>query len=109
MIRMLNADPSVVSNRAKKRGLPQLGTLGAGNHYAEIQVVTLAFYFVQMSGWILSSNLHTGAIFRLLMRYTINLQPARWELRKLVRYGECHNLDFQTFFLSGGANDSLWL
>merc|ERR1712112_140688 len=37
--RMLNADPSVVSNRAKKRGLPQLGTLGAGNHYAEIQVV----------------------------------------------------------------------
>ena len=38
MIRMLNADPSVVSSRAKKRGLPQLGTLGAGNHYAEIQV-----------------------------------------------------------------------
>jgi len=37
--RMLNADPSVVSSRAKKRGLPQLGTLGAGNHYAEIQVV----------------------------------------------------------------------
>merc|ERR1719379_2590103 len=37
--RMLNADPSVVSMRAKKRGLPQLGTLGAGNHYAEIQVV----------------------------------------------------------------------
>ena len=35
---MLNADPSVVSSRAKKRGLPQLGTLGAGNHYAEIQV-----------------------------------------------------------------------
>lgn len=25
--------------RAKKRGLPQLGTLGAGNHYVEIQVV----------------------------------------------------------------------
>jgi len=37
--RMLNADPSKVSARAKKRGLPQLGTLGAGNHYAEIQVV----------------------------------------------------------------------
>ncbi len=27
-----------VSARAKKRGLPQMGTLGAGNHYAEIQV-----------------------------------------------------------------------
>ena len=37
--RMLNADTSKVSVKAKKRGLPQLGTLGAGNHYAEIQVV----------------------------------------------------------------------
>jgi len=37
--RMLQADPTKVSSRAKKRGLPQLGTLGAGNHYAEIQVV----------------------------------------------------------------------
>lgn len=37
--RMLSADPAKVSRRAKKRGLPQLGTLGAGNHYAEIQVV----------------------------------------------------------------------
>lgn len=36
--RMLNADSSKVSTRAKKRGLPQLGTLGAGNHYCEIQV-----------------------------------------------------------------------
>ena len=37
--RMLQADPSKVSKRAKKRGLPQLGTLGAGNHYCEIQIV----------------------------------------------------------------------
>lgn len=37
--RMLQADPSKVAKRAKKRGLPQLGTLGAGNHYCEIQVV----------------------------------------------------------------------
>lgn len=41
--RMLSADPSKVSKRAKKRGLPQLGTLGAGNHYAEIQVVEKIF------------------------------------------------------------------
>ena len=41
--RMLNADPSKVTKRAKKRGLPQLGTLGAGNHYAEIQVVDEIF------------------------------------------------------------------
>lgn len=41
--RMLSADPSKVSRRAKKRGLPQLGTLGAGNHYAEVQVVDEVF------------------------------------------------------------------
>ncbi len=27
-----------VSDRAKKRGRTQLGTLGAGNHYVEVQV-----------------------------------------------------------------------
>ncbi|KAJ6638041.1 RNA-splicing ligase RtcB like 1 [Pseudolycoriella hygida] len=37
--RMPGANASMVSGRAKQRGLPQLGTLGAGNHYAEIQVV----------------------------------------------------------------------
>nr|CDS35044.2 tRNA splicing ligase RtcB [Hymenolepis microstoma] len=41
--RMLQANPNKVSLRAKKRGLPQLGTLGAGNHYAEIQVVEEIF------------------------------------------------------------------
>ena len=41
--RMLTADPLKVSARAKKRGLPQMGTLGAGNHYAEIQVVDEVF------------------------------------------------------------------
>ncbi len=40
---MLQADPNKVSARAKKRGLPQLGTLGAGNHYCEIQVVDEIF------------------------------------------------------------------
>jgi tRNA-splicing ligase RtcB len=33
------ADPSVLSDRAVKRGLDQLGTLGSGNHFLEIQVV----------------------------------------------------------------------
>lgn len=40
---MLQADPSKVSARAKKRSLPQLGTLGAGNHYVEIQLVAGIF------------------------------------------------------------------
>jgi tRNA-splicing ligase RtcB len=36
---MEGADPSAVSPRAKQRGGPQLGTLGAGNHFVEIQEV----------------------------------------------------------------------
>ena len=37
---MQGADPKKVSALAKKRGGPQLGTLGAGNHFLEIQKVT---------------------------------------------------------------------
>ena len=37
---MKGADPSKVSELAKKRGKPQLGTLGAGNHFLEIQKVS---------------------------------------------------------------------
>lgn len=38
-----NADPNLVSHRAKERGKDQLGTLGSGNHFLEIQVVTEVF------------------------------------------------------------------
>jgi len=33
------ADPTTVSKRAKERGVPQLGTLGSGNHFLEVAVV----------------------------------------------------------------------
>jgi tRNA-splicing ligase RtcB len=36
---MAGANPDKVSKRALQRGRPQLGTLGAGNHFLEIQVV----------------------------------------------------------------------
>lgn len=36
---MKNANPDKVSSIAKKRGLSQLGTLGSGNHFLEIQKV----------------------------------------------------------------------
>ncbi len=36
---MEGADPSVISQRAKQRGAPQLGTLGSGNHFLEVQKV----------------------------------------------------------------------
>jgi tRNA-splicing ligase RtcB len=38
-----NANPEMVSNRAKERGRDQLGTLGSGNHFAEVQVVQEIF------------------------------------------------------------------
>lgn len=36
---MKNADPSLISEKAKKRGIPQIGSLGSGNHFLEIQKV----------------------------------------------------------------------
>ena len=41
--RMKGADPTKVSDKAKKRALPQLGTLGAGNHFLEVQSVSDIF------------------------------------------------------------------
>ncbi|MES0329728.1 MAG: RtcB family protein, partial [Dehalococcoidales bacterium] len=40
---MAGADPSRVSTRAKERGIPQLGTLGSGNHFLEVAVVDHIF------------------------------------------------------------------
>ena len=37
---MENADPNKVSDKARKRGAPQLGSLGSGNHFLEVQKVT---------------------------------------------------------------------
>lgn len=40
---MKSANPQKVSNEARKRGAPQLGTLGGGNHFLEIQKVDNIF------------------------------------------------------------------
>ena len=36
---MEGADPNAIGRRAKERGAPQLGSLGSGNHFLEVQVV----------------------------------------------------------------------
>ncbi len=36
---MKGANPDKVSSKAKKRGAPQLGTLGSGNHFLEVAVI----------------------------------------------------------------------
>jgi tRNA-splicing ligase RtcB (3'-phosphate/5'-hydroxy nucleic acid ligase) len=40
---MANGNPEKVSNTAKNRGLTQIGTLGSGNHFLEIQKVDKIF------------------------------------------------------------------
>ena len=40
---MDSAEPDIISDKAKKRGADQLGTLGSGNHFLEVQVVDEIF------------------------------------------------------------------
>jgi len=60
------ADPSALSSRALERGSPQLGTLGAGNHFLEIQVVEEIFDPVVANAFGLEKEqitvmIHTGS------------------------------------------------
>ena len=41
--RLAGAQPAAVSESARKRGLKQLGTLGSGNHFLEVQAVDEVF------------------------------------------------------------------
>ena len=41
--RLAGADPAAVSERARERGRSQLGTLGSGNHFVEVQRVAEIF------------------------------------------------------------------
>ncbi len=37
------ADPDSISHKAKQRGIPQLGTLGSGNHFLEVERIEQVF------------------------------------------------------------------
>ena len=61
-----HADSNSVSRRAKERGRDQLGTLGSGNHFAEVQYVTDVFDQDAASGFGLFKDqivilIHTGS------------------------------------------------
>ena len=63
---ILGADPSAVSSRAKQRGKGQLGTLGAGNHFIEIDVVDEIFHdaaatAMRLSKGMLAVQIHCGS------------------------------------------------
>ncbi len=64
--RLANADPREVSDSARKRGLKQLGTLGSGNHFLEVQRVDELFFpeFAEVLGLVpdrVVVMLHTGS------------------------------------------------
>ncbi|MGC8654442.1 MAG: RtcB family protein [Candidatus Kryptoniota bacterium] len=64
--KMPGADPSNVSQHAKERGLFQLGTLGSGNHFLEVQYVSEIFDREAAEAFGLSKDLvtvmiHTGS------------------------------------------------
>ena len=60
------ADPYKVSKRAKDRGRPQLGTLGGGNHFIEVDVVEQIFdlqaaQVMGLSEGMLAVQIHCGS------------------------------------------------
>lgn len=64
--RLANADPSAVSELAKKRGCDQLGTIGAGNHFLEVDRVEKIFDQEKADVFGLKENqivilIHTGS------------------------------------------------
>lgn len=64
--RLASADPATVSDHAKKRGIDQLGTLGAGNHFVEADKVEEIFDEKAARAFGLQKNqivvlLHTGS------------------------------------------------
>jgi tRNA-splicing ligase RtcB (3'-phosphate/5'-hydroxy nucleic acid ligase) len=64
--RLAGAVPGEVSETARKRGLRQLGTLGSGNHFLEVQAVDEVFFpeFAQALGLVpgrVVVMLHTGS------------------------------------------------
>jgi tRNA-splicing ligase RtcB len=86
---MPGADPSAVSARAKQRGSAQLGTLGTGNHFIEIQEVTdiydeeVARAFGLFEGQLVV-QIHSGSRglgHQVCEDYVRDLQPA------VIKYG----------------------
>lgn len=90
--RIAEADASLVSDRAKARGADQLGTMGAGNHFVEVEVVEKIFDAKEAKRLNLSKDqivvlIHTGSrglghqiatdyiqkMIRTLPRYKIDL------------------------------------
>jgi tRNA-splicing ligase RtcB len=91
--RIKDADPDHVSDLAKKRGLHQLGTLGAGNHFLELQIVEHIFdekvakIFGLFEGQVVIM-LHSGS-------RGYGHQICSDSLRELVEYSKKENIELK--------------
>jgi tRNA-splicing ligase RtcB (3'-phosphate/5'-hydroxy nucleic acid ligase) len=64
--RLDGADPAKVSSRARERGRPQLGTLGSGNHFIEVDVIEEIFderaaFMMGLEQGCLAVQIHCGS------------------------------------------------
>jgi tRNA-splicing ligase RtcB len=101
--RLEGADPSQVSKRAKERGRPQLGTLGAGNHFVEVDIVdqifdTEAARIMGLEKGCLALQIHCGSRgfgHQVCSDYVNNLQAAvkRYKIQLPDRELVCAPLD----------------
>jgi tRNA-splicing ligase RtcB len=101
--RLEGADPSKVSKRAKERGRPQLGTVGAGNHFVEVDIVdqifdTEAARIMGLEQGCLALQIHCGSRgfgHQVCSDYVENLQSAvkRYNIRLPDRELVCAPLD----------------
>jgi tRNA-splicing ligase RtcB len=86
-----DADTSVISNRALTRGMKQIGTLGSGNHFLEIDVVEEIFLpdvaaRLGISEGSLAVSIHCGS-------RGFGYQVCEDFLRTMGRAMERHNID----------------
>ncbi len=85
------ADPTLVSDRAKERGRTQLGTLGSGNHFIEIQYVAE----VLQPGIAAAFGLHLDQIVVMIHSGSRGLghQVCEDHLRAMVHAAARHGID----------------
>lgn len=87
---MLHAKPKYVSDQAKQRQREEMGTLGSGNHYLEVQEVTAVFDDTIASAY----GLHLGDVVLMIHCGSRGLghQIGTEFLRKMVEAAPSHGL-----------------
>jgi len=102
--RMEGADPSNVSDTAKQRGANEVGSLGSGNHYLEVQVVDEVYDEVAAKAFGLGRGqvvimIHTGSRavgHQVGMDYIEEMQPAMKRYGIVVRDKELVSVPFNS-------------